>query len=135
MTARDIANFRLVNQQIAQSECKTPGQVVSLLGAIQAQDYPGALWSIGLRLPNATQADVEQAISKRSIVRTWPMRGTLHFVAAEDVRWMLDLLAPRIVASRAARHKELGLDAAVFVRSENERNSSEKSPKNPQSKP
>jgi hypothetical protein len=85
---------------------------------MQAQDYTGALWSIGLRLPNATVADIEKAISDRTIIRTWPMRGTLHFVAAADVRWMLELLAPRIVARWAARHAEFGLDAKLFARCE-----------------
>jgi len=45
------------------------------------------------------------------------MRGTLHFVAPEDVRWMLALLSPRIVASAATRHRQLELDEAVFRRS------------------
>jgi hypothetical protein len=118
MTARDIVNYRLVNQQIAQSKCKTPGQVVALLGAMQAQDYPGALWSVGLRLPDATAVEIEQALSERAIIRTWPMRGTLHFVAAADLHWMLELLAPRIVASRATRHRQIGLDARLFARCE-----------------
>jgi Winged helix DNA-binding domain len=118
MTARDLVNFRLVNQQIAQSQCKTPEQVVALLGAMQAQDYPGALWSISLCLPNATVADIEKAVSDRAIIRTWPMRGTLHFVAAADVRWMLELLAARIVARWAVRHAEFGLDTALFARCE-----------------
>jgi hypothetical protein len=91
---------------------------VSWLGALQAQDYAGALWSIGLRLPNVTAAHIEEAIAQRTIVRTWPMRGTLHFVAAADVRWMLELLTSRVVASRAPRHQEMGLDAALFVRCE-----------------
>jgi len=69
-------------------------------------------------LPKATLAEVEQAIAARTIVRTWPMRGTLHFVAAADVRWMLELLTPRIVQGRAARHVELGLDPAVLARCE-----------------
>lgn len=85
---------------------------------MQAQDYPGALWSIGLRLPNATCADIEKAITERIIIRTWPMRGTLHFVAATDVRWMLELLAPPIVARHAARHEKFGLDIALFARCE-----------------
>ena len=118
MTARDIVNNRLVNQQIAQSRCKTPGEVVARLGAMQAQDYQGALWSIGLRVPNATSADIEKAIAERTIIRTWPMRGTLHFVAAADIRWMLELLAPRIVAGRAAIHAKSGLDVVLFARCE-----------------
>jgi hypothetical protein len=90
---------------------------VARLGALQAQDYPGAKWSLGLRCrPGITEADVERAIADRQIVRTWPMRGTLHFVAAADVRWMLELLTPRVLAGSAARQQHLGLDDAVFAR-------------------
>lgn len=83
---------------------------------MQAQDYTGALWAIGLRLPGATETTVEQAVTSREIVRTWPMRGTLHFVAAADARWMLELLAPRNIASSTRRCRELGLDDAFFAR-------------------
>jgi hypothetical protein len=84
---------------------------------MQAQDYLGALWSVGLRIPGTTEADIEQAILHKQIVRTWPMRGTLHFVAPEDARWMLKLLTPRIVAKAAGRYKQLELDEGVFAES------------------
>jgi hypothetical protein len=117
MTPQDIAQSRLYHQQIARAKFKAPGQVVSWLGALQAQDYPGAKWSIGLRLPHATDADIEQAVAAKTIVRTWPMRGTLHFVAPEDIRWLLALLTPRIIAQAAGRYRQLELDEAVFARS------------------
>jgi hypothetical protein len=85
---------------------------------MQAQDYPGALWSIGLRTASATEAEVEHAIRERQIVRTWPMRGTLHFVAAPDVRWMLALLTPRILANASQRAVRLELDAKTLARCE-----------------
>jgi hypothetical protein len=116
MTPREIAKHRLENQQIAGSRCKEPGELVAWLGAVQAQDYLGALWTIGLRLPAATEARVEKAVADRTIVRTWPMRGTLHFVAAGDVRWMLELMTPRIIAGAARRHRELELDGASLGR-------------------
>ena len=49
--------------------------MVRWLGAVQAQDYLGSLWAIGLRMQNATEEAVEQAIADRTIIRTWPMRG------------------------------------------------------------
>jgi hypothetical protein len=118
MLPRDIAHQRLINQQMAAPSHKKPCDVVAALGAIQAQDFLGALWAIGLRLPHATEAGVRQAIADRTIIRTWPMRGTLHFVAAADVRWMLELLAPRIVASSAGRYRQLELNTTVFLRGE-----------------
>jgi len=45
------------------------------------------------------------------------MRGMLHFVAADDVRWMLALLTPRVIAGSASRWKQLELDEATFARS------------------
>ena len=94
--------------------------MVRWLGAVQAQDYPGALWAIGVRLPNVTDAAVEQAIAQRRIVRTWPMRGTLHFVATADLRWMLALLTPRIIARSVRRlRRDYAITPSVLSRSRN----------------
>lgn len=117
MTLSDMAEARLCRQQIASPRFTTPGEVVSWLGAMQAQDYRSALWAIGLRLPGSTEADIEQAVTDKTIVRTWPMRGTLHFVAAEDVRWMLSLMTPRMIASSAGRSQRLELDTLTYSRS------------------
>lgn len=117
MTATDIARLRLHNQLITRPVLENPGDVVRHLGAVQAQDYLASLWAIGLRLPKATEADIEQAITERQMVRTWPMRGTIHYVAPEDVRWMLGLLTPRVIARSAGRYRELELDQQVFARS------------------
>jgi hypothetical protein len=119
MTAKvsRIAQLRLQRQRIAGGKFESPEQAVSWFGAMQAQDYAAALWAIGLRTRGATQASVEQAIAEGRIVRTWPMRGTLHFLAAEDVRWMLALMAPRVIANNKARlQREFGLDDAVLAR-------------------
>jgi hypothetical protein len=75
------------------------------------------LWAIGLRTKGATEASVERALADRSIVRTWPLRGTLHFVAAEDVRWMLTHFAPRKIAQAAPRFRQLALDDRTVARS------------------
>ncbi|HEX4662548.1 MAG TPA: winged helix DNA-binding domain-containing protein [Candidatus Saccharimonadales bacterium] len=112
-----IAWQRLYNQQIIDSRCRSVVEVVSWLGAMQAQDYPGALWAIGLRLPGSKLADIEKAIARREIIRTWPMRGTLHFVAATDIRWMLELLNYRIVGKINARDQALELTEKVYQRS------------------
>jgi hypothetical protein len=114
----NIPLHRLHNQSIASSPFEKPGDVVRWLGAVQAQDYLGALWAVGLRVKSSTEKDVEQALADRTILRTWPMRGTLHFVAAEDARWMLELMTPRVVAASTRRfQQEYGLDEAVFARS------------------
>ena len=117
--AESIAHRRLAAQRLTAPTFRTPASVVSWFGAMQAQDYLGALWAVGLRMANATEDLVERAVADRSIVRTWPMRGTLHFVAADDVRWMLQTLGPRSLFRNARRLKnEFDLDRAVFARAE-----------------
>jgi len=112
----NIPALRLHNQLIAQQRFAQPEQVVAWLGGMQGQDYPGAKWSIALRLPDATDADVVRAFDTGKIVRTWPMRGTLHVVAAQDVRWMLMLTSPRNIAGSASRRQNLELDDKTLAR-------------------
>lgn len=117
MTGADIPRARLRNQQISRAALDRPAAVVAWFGALQAQDYLGALWAIGLRLPDSTEAGVEESVRTGAIIRTWPLRGTLHFVAAPDSRWVLDLLRPRNLARSATRLRQLEIDDAVLDRS------------------
>ena len=107
---RQVVDARLVSQWIARPPAATPASVVAQLLAIQSQDLPAALWAVGLRAPGTTRLEVERAIGERAIVRTWPLRGTLHLVAAADVRWLLELLAERAIAASAGRRRQLRID-------------------------
>jgi hypothetical protein len=117
MSRADVVAQRVVNQQLVRPRFATVPELVRWMGAIQAQDYRGGLWAAGARLADGDVAAVEKAIAARKIVRTWPMRGTLHFVPAGDARWMLRLLSARIVTGAAFRYRQLELDDAVFARS------------------
>ncbi len=115
-TNSDIASLRLYNQRIAAARFTRPEEVVRWMGAMQAQDYQQALWAIGARMQHGVIADVEQAVASGTILRTWPMRGTIHFVPAEDARWMLKLSAPRMIAKDARRLEQLDLDETIMQR-------------------
>ncbi|WP_166873169.1 winged helix DNA-binding domain-containing protein [Salinibacterium sp. ZJ450] len=111
---RRLAELRLMAQAIARPTFETPAAVVRHMLGMQAQDFAGALWSVGLRTTRATQADVVAALASGDIVRSWPLRGTLHFVPGEDLAWMLGVTAPRLIAGAATRHRGLGLDSSTF---------------------
>jgi hypothetical protein len=113
----DIAIQRLYNQQLEQAQFQTPCEVVAWQGAMQAQDYPGAKWALGLRLPDVKDADIEQAFENGDILRTHVMRPTWHFVAPADIRWIVDLTAPRVNAVNAYMYRKFELDDAIFQRS------------------
>lgn len=116
MTPADVGRQRLFSQRIAAQPLATPAEVVGWLGAVQAQDFLGGLWALGLRMPTATEAAVEQAFADGAILRTHILRPTWHFVTPADIRWMQALTGPRIQAGDASRRRELGLDAATLVR-------------------
>ena len=105
------------HQLIVGQKAATAGAAVAHMGMVQAQDYLAALWAVGLRMEQASEETIETALAERRIVRTWPARGTLHFVAAEDVYWMLGLLTERPVNGRQGRFRQLELDEAVFKKS------------------
>jgi len=113
-----MLQHRLVQQQVAQAKFKSVHETVAWMGAMQGQDYAGVKWSMGLRVPGNTDATIEQALVDKRVVRTWAMRGTLHMMAAEDLRWLLHLLGTRVLASAAGRHRELELDAETFARTD-----------------
>jgi hypothetical protein len=115
---RQLTALRLAALGIAEPRASSPVEAVRHLLALQAQDYSGALWSIGLRTPGATASSAEAAHLEGDVVRSWPFRSTLHFVAAEDLGWMLSLTADREHAKAAGRYRELELEPADFDRAE-----------------
>ena len=114
---RRLTALRLTALGIAGGSDPTPVAAVRRLLALQGQDFPGALWSIGLRC-GATVTEVEAAFASGELVRSWPFRSTLHVVAAEDVRWMVALTGDRELRAAAGRHRQLGLEASDFDRAE-----------------
>jgi hypothetical protein len=118
MTASlDVAQLRLLNQRISLPSFAKPEEVVDWLGAVQAQDYAGAKWALGLRMREATDSDIEKAFNDGSILRTHLLRPTWHFVRPADIRWMLALTAPRVHAINAYMYRQQALEESTFERS------------------
>lgn len=116
VTAHEVALLRLVAQRIAGPRPPNAAAAVHRLGAMQGQDYAGALSSVALRTRERTRAGVEAALDRGELVRSWPMRGTLHLVAAEDLFWLTRLCAGRVESAAAKRQAELGLRPADLER-------------------
>ena len=86
--------------------------------AMQAQDYGPAKWSIGQRSTGLVDDDLDDALATGSIIRTHVLRPTWHFVARDDIRWLLALSGPRVQQGNAGRYRELGLDERTRTRCE-----------------
>jgi Winged helix DNA-binding domain len=110
-----IPVLRLHSQRLLNRAPETPDspvEAVRWMTAMQAQDLPGALYSTGLRAPGSTLSSVREALCSGEVVRSWPMRGTLHLMVAEDLGWVLRLTSARTVAGMAGRHRQLGISTS-----------------------
>lgn len=113
----DILSRRLRSQRISAAKLDTPAEVVEWLVAAQAQDFAGAKWALALRMRRPSEGDLERAFADGEILRTHLLRPTWHFVTPDDIRWLLDLTAPRVHATNTHQYRQLGLTRSVLKRS------------------
>ncbi|MDR1347030.1 MAG: winged helix DNA-binding domain-containing protein [Prevotellaceae bacterium] len=111
-----IHTIRAISQQLVSTLFEKAKDIVSWMGAIQAQDYNMCKWATGIRLKSATISDMECALAKGEILRTHIMRPTWHLVADEDICWMLELCREKIKAASASRDKYLEITEKLFSR-------------------
>lgn len=108
MRAADVALLRVISQQLA-APAGDVAAVVEHLTCVQAQDLGASRSVLALRC-DASAASVDAAASDGRIVRSWPMRGTLHWLLAADLGWMLALTRDSTMRAAAARHRQLGIE-------------------------
>ena len=117
MNLYNVANIRANNQKIFNKSSASVPDVVKYITAIQAQDYNMVKWAVGVRSKNITENDVNNAINNREIIRTHLMRPTWHLVSANDIYWLLDLTAPKIISTLRTRLRDLGLTTDILNKS------------------
>ena len=115
MDGLEIAHRRLHNQRLSGHPAADPVAVVRHLGAVQAQEYAIAKWSIGQRTTGVHDRDVQAAIDSGAIVRTHALRPTWHFLAAEDVGWIQALTGPRVLTTVGHYYRQAGLDDPALI--------------------
>jgi hypothetical protein len=115
MTHQEISNHRLVSQKLLETNSNSPEEIVRHLGAMQAQDYAMAKWAIGSRC-DATEKEIEEVLNSGKVIRTHILRPTWHFVAADDIHWMLDVSGPQVKRIILSETKKYGYDEREFDR-------------------
>ena len=110
MDVRDVLRRRLAANGLGGPASVPPEQVVSSLLAVQSQDVQPSAWSVAQRTVDGTEAAVERARADGRLLRTHVLRTTWHDVAREDLRWLLRLTGPRVLAATRGVRRELGLD-------------------------
>jgi DNA glycosylase AlkZ-like len=117
MDRQDIPHWRLHNLRLEGAPLHAPEDAVARLCAAQSQDFGPAKWSLAQRTGGVGDAAVDRAFADGAILRTHVLRPTWHFVLPADIRWMLELTAPRVHALNAYQYRQLGLDEDTLARS------------------
>jgi hypothetical protein len=112
----EIAVRRLHAQRLVGDPFSSAVDTVRWLGAVQSQDFSGAKWALAQRTAGATEAALDRLLDQGAILRTHLMRPTWHFVLPDDIRWLLDLTSPRLLAGLAGRYRQLELDQRTVAR-------------------
>jgi len=112
MTNASIAARRLHASGLLGPRPKDVEEAVRHLGAVQAQDYPGAAWGLAQRVGGITLADVTERYDRGSILRTHALRPTWHFLLPEDIRAVQLLTGPRVHARNAPTYRRIEIDDA-----------------------
>ena len=71
----NIPNIRLLNQQLLNPLFREPKELVSWMGAMQAQNYSMVKWAVGMRLKSATIQTVEKALPEDSCDASYVASG------------------------------------------------------------
>ena len=112
MGGHDLAQRRLRAQHLVGARFPDPVDVVRHFAAVQAQEYPYALWGIDQRTTGVGAAALRGLVDDGVILRTHALRPTWHVLAAEDLGWVQALTGPRVHAFNAYYYRQHGLDAA-----------------------
>ncbi|MFH5878414.1 DNA glycosylase AlkZ-like family protein [Arthrobacter sp. NA-172] len=114
VTPKVMGRLRMVSQGLL-GGFGSVDECVSRMGAMQAQDLASAFWAVGQRVAGAGLSDVLESLENGTVVRSWPMRGTLHLVPPQDLRWILAITTERSMRSAATRHRELDIGESDIV--------------------
>ncbi len=120
MLAQRLATQGLTGRAIAAAADDVAAVVRHLL-AVQAQDAPLARWSLAMRTGRPGDERIRATLDSGAVVRTHVLRPTWHYVAADDIRWLLALTSPKVLSGMAARRRVLGLEDPADVRREIDR--------------
>ena len=113
----EVAAMRAAAQFLADGPPRSPLETVTGMLALQAQDFAGGLWAVAVRdRADEIRADLEAVLGAGEIVRSWPMRGTLHLTTPADLRMLLAITSTRAVAAARGRRTQLGLEEADLFR-------------------
>ena len=114
---REASLLRIVaHGLVAVTAAPTPVEAVRRQLAVQGQQVSAVPHALIVRARDAVGSDVDAAFAQGRLVRSWPMRGTVHVTAAADHHWLRAALMHRMDAWTRRSETEHGVDEALCER-------------------
>ena len=114
MDDRAIAHWRMHTLRLSRQTYPSPGAVVEGLLAVQAENHAQASWAVAARTPGITEAEFARQFDDGVILRTHVLRPTWHYVRPDDIRWLVELTAPRVNRTMVQLQRALDVDDAAL---------------------
>jgi hypothetical protein len=111
---RTLARWRLHTLRLAGPPYPSPAAAVEGLLAVQAENHPQASWAVAARTTGITEAAFGRLFDDGVLLRTHVLRPTWHFVRPDDIRWLIDLTAPRNRRLVVQGQRDLGIGDATL---------------------
>jgi hypothetical protein len=111
-----VLAFRLARHGLDERRPLSGADVSRRINGIQAQVMSAAELSIGARSSSESPAGVQEALwEKRSLVKTWAMRTTLHLLPADELPLYMAAVRRRGNAWKRTWSKWLGIDEGQLL--------------------
>ena len=91
-----IARWRMSSLGLASKSIASAPEVVAGLLGVQAENHPHASWAVATRSSDTTAEDFNRLFDEGAFLRTHVLRPTWHYVAPDDIRWLMTLTGGRI---------------------------------------
>jgi hypothetical protein len=92
----DVARWRLRSQHLVEPHTATAAEAIGALLAVQAENPGQSAWAVAARTAAPDPTDLGRLMDDGSVVRTHVLRPTWHYVAADDVAWLIEVTAARV---------------------------------------
>ena len=94
--SRTLSLARIISQGLVEeTAADNPVAAVDNMLALQAQLPSSIPWAINLRVKQPSVSAIDEAFESAELVRSWPMRGTIHVTSAKDHHWLRQVLRHR----------------------------------------
>jgi hypothetical protein len=117
LTLRELNRALLARQQLLERQALPASEAIERVAGLQSQASAPPFIGLWTRLRDFHEAELQQLLDRREVVRATMMRHTIHFVTAADYVWLRPTIQPALDANYGAQtgKRLAGVDIEPFL--------------------